>query len=236
MFARHGRTHFYTWGLKHYDVVFTTKSYNCNATELPGLGAKRVVFVDNSYDLHVHRPVPVTSEDVRAFGGDVGFIGTYERRRAESLMYLAANGVPVRIWGGGGWHRLSGRDPNLVLENRPLYGDDYAKGLCATKINLGFLCKANRDLQTSRTMEIPACGAFMLAERTDEHLRLFEEGKEAEYFGSSSELLEKVRYYLEHEEERRAIAAAGRKRCLDGGYSSHDRLKYMVSVVLAGAV
>ena len=90
------------------------------------------------------------------------------------------------------------------------------------------LIKQNRDLQTTRTFEIPACGAFMLAERTDEHLRLFEEGKEAAYFGSEGELLDKVRYYLDHEGERKTIAAAGRKRCLDSGYSHHDRLKYML--------
>src|SRR5829696_8072533 len=89
--------------------------------------------------------------------------------------------------------------------------------------------------QTSRTFEIPACGAFMLAERTDEHLRLFEEGKEAAYFGSNEELLEKVRYYLDHEDERRRIASAGRKRCLDSGYSHHERLKYMLSVVIGRA-
>ena len=84
-------------------------------------------------------------------------------------------------------------------------------------------------------MEIPACGAFMLAERTDEHLRLFEEGKEAAYFGSNEELLEKVRYYLNHEDERRMIASAGRKRCLDSGYSHHERLKYMLSVAIGRA-
>lgn len=80
-------------------------------------------------------------------------------------------------------------------------------------------------------MEVLACGAFMLAERTNEHLRLFEEGKEAAYFGSDSELLEKVRYYLEHEEERKTIGPAGRKRCLDSGYSHHERLKYMLSAI-----
>ena len=127
-----------------------------------------------------------------------------------------------------------GKHQNLQVENKPIYNEDYAKALCATKINLCFLRKINRDLHTSRTMEIPACGGFMLAERTSEHQELFEENKEAVFFDNNNpkKLLEKVRYYLEHEEEREAIAKAGRKRCLKSGYSHHDRLAWMLKQIL----
>jgi len=38
---------------------------------------------------------------------------------------------------------------------------------------------------------------------------LFRPGVEADYFSSPGELVEKIRYYLDHEEARAAIAAAG---------------------------
>lgn len=227
MYVRHNRSMYYAVGLKYYDAVFTTKSYNCNFDELPSLGARRVVFVDKAFDIRIHQPIETMDEEIMRFGGDVGFIGTYEKPRAESMLFLAESGIKIRIWGSG-WNKHSGVHKNLVIENRCLYGDDYRKGICATRINLCFLRKANRDLQTDRTMEIPACGSFMLAERTAEHQRLFEEDVEAVYFDSNDELLEKVRHYLKNDGMRRRIAAAGRRRCETSGYSHHDRLYWML--------
>jgi spore maturation protein CgeB len=144
---------------------------------------------------------------------------------------LAQNGIPVRIWGGGWQEKWSVSHPNLKIESSPIWGADYARTICSFDINLNFLRKVNRDLQTTRSMEIPACGAFMLAERSAEHLELFEEGKEAEFFGSDAELLEKVKYYLIHETARRQIARAGRDRCLRSGYSNHERLKIILKLI-----
>ena len=73
----------------------------------------------------------------------------------------------------------------------------------------------------------------MLAEYSDEHARLFAEDEEAAYFRSTDELIEKVRFYLAHEERRAAIAAAGRARCVTGGYRHEDRVKFMVDTMLA---
>lgn len=116
-----------------------------------------------------------------------------------------------------------------------LYGEDMNKAIAANKICLGLLHKANRDLQTQRTMEIPAAGGFFLAERTDEHRRLFEEDKEAVYFSSLSELIEKIQYYLAHPAEREAIAKAGYERCLRSGYSYRARAQTMIDHYLKQA-
>jgi hypothetical protein len=230
MYARHNQSRPFLGSLPLYDVYFTTKSYG--VAELTSLGARRVYFVDNAYDPATHRPIPVTSDDRRRFGGLVGFIGAYEGQRCRAMEFLATNGVPVRVWGPR-WpsrHMVSG----MRVERQCLWGDAYALATCCFDINLGFLRKINRDLQTTRSVEIPACGAFMLAERTAEHQALFEEGREAAFFDCDEEMLEKVRYYLAHEEERRKIAAAGRDRCLRSGYSNQARLAGVLEIAVKG--
>lgn len=230
MYRKSNQSRYYLKGLDLYDIIFTTKSYNANPDELASLGARKVVFVDKAYDRDFHRPVDLSEEDQSNFGAEVGFIGTFEAERAQLIFYLAKNGIEVRVFGNG-WGGWTNKHPNLKIENRPLYGDEYIKGLSATKINLCFLRKLNRDLQTDRTMEIPACGSFMIAERTVEHKRLFLEDKEAVYFDvhNPNELIKKVRFYLKNNMERIKIANAGRERCLNNGYSHHDRLQFMLA-------
>jgi len=231
MAAKHNQSKCFLKSLPLYDIYFTTKSYGVK--ELEAMGVPRVIFIGNAYDPLTHRPVQVSEEERKKLGGPVGFIGDYEIKRAQSMFFLAQHGIPVRIWGPNWNRKCRLRHPNMKIEGKPLWGDDYAKAICSFDINLHFLRRINRDLQTTRSIEIPACGAFMLAERTDEHLKLFEEGKEAEFFSTKKELLEKVRYYLEHEEERKHIARAGRERCLRSGYSYHERIRRMLEVAVS---
>ena len=215
----------YVVSIPLYDLHVTTKSYN--VAELKEAGAPKVLFVDNAFCPFVHRPLPLTPTEKERFGGQVGFIGQFEDHRARLMTFLAEQGIPVKVWGK--WpRRWRHRARNLMVMGLPVWGDDYGRAICAFDINLIFLSKRNRDLQTQRSIEIPACGGFMLAERTEEHLRLFREGTEAAFFGSREELLEKVKYYLQHPEERRQVAAGGRERCLTQGYSNVDRLKLVI--------
>ena len=231
MFNSLNRTWAYRFGVKCYDTIFTTKSYNANPEELPSFGAKRVVMVDKAYDPAHHMPVELTAEEHEWLDDDVGFIGSFEQPRAEDMLYLAQNGIRVRVWGNG-WDSFDPKEPNLIIERRALVNTNnnplYSKGICATKINLAFLRKANRDLQTDRSIEIPACGAFMMAEYSDEHAALFVEDKEAVFFRSREELAEKIKYYLSHDDERLGIAAAGRERCLADKYDQKGRMKFML--------
>lgn len=219
-------------GFKLYDVHVTTKTHNIE--EFIELGARGVVFMAKSYDPETHRPMTLSAEEHARFESCVAFIGYYERERFQSLCALAAVGIPVRVWGDG-WAEITAPSACLQLERHAVHGEDYARALNATKIALCFLRKVNRDRQTARSVEIPACGVFMLGERSDEHEALFREGIEAEYFGSDGELVEKARRYLADETARRRMALAGRARCVSGKFSHAERLSVAVEACLAPA-
>ena len=225
MYVRHGYSEWYRLGLKNYDSVFTTKAYN--VSELKNFNAKKVTLFLDSYSEFLHHPVRLSPEDEKAYGCDVSAIGAFEPERAESCLYLAQNGLKVHVWGGL-WQSWVNKHPNLIVHNQFLFGEQYAKGISATKVNLNFLRKINRDEVTSRSVEIPACGGFMITERTKRHADFFEEGKEAEFFGTNEELLKKVEFYLKNDSLRNQIARAGYDRCLRSGYSMRAQLDFII--------
>jgi hypothetical protein len=73
---------------------------------------------------------------------------------------------------------------------------------------------AKGEIGNMRMFEATGIGSFLLTD-DGEHLRkYFEPGVEIETFRDSQELIEKIYYYLEHPEEREAIARRGQERCL----------------------
>jgi spore maturation protein CgeB len=65
-----------------------------------------------------------------------------------------------------------------------------------------------------RNFEIPGCGGFTLSDPADNLQTYYEPGREIAVFQGISDLIEKARYYLDHESDRDATAKAGHARTL----------------------
>jgi spore maturation protein CgeB len=206
-----------------YDVVATTKPFEVELYRSEG--AKRVILVLQGYDDRC-TPVMPTSEDRVSLGSDTCFIGHYEHHYALRLRAARSVAAQLRVWGPR-WKRYRWIRPWAWrhVAGDGIWGRHYALALASTKVALGLLSKRLPETTTTRTFEIPAMGVFMLAERTADHLALFSEGHEAEFFESDDELCDKLRFYLDHDSSRLRIAAAGRERCLRSGYHARTQLR-----------
>jgi spore maturation protein CgeB len=237
------RTRLMDSAMAHFEVLVYCKSYERGSYKAL---RKPLVYMPLGFCDQTHRPLPSTDPQ---WSCDVGFLGGWEPRREKFLATVARAGVNLKIRGahwdflrdgrwtlrrqiilrqlaGGGRFRIH-RNPALAatFQGNEVYGDDYARALTGARIGLGLLRKVSPDQHTTRTFEIPACGSFLLADRTDEHQEFFVESKEAEFFSSVDELVEKVRFYTANDASRQRIAAAGRHRCLTGRYAYTDRLQ-----------
>ena len=72
-----------------------------------------------------------------------------------------------------------------------------------------------------RNFEIPGCGGFQLTGHAENLGEYYVDGEEVVCFNTFSELLEKARYYQDHEEARARIARAGYARTLSEHTYAH---------------
>lgn len=209
-----------------YDVHIITNRLNLPTLELKG--ARKIIMTEFGYDPLLHWPLRLTPEEKSRYQADAVFIGHWEPTTERMIVALREQGIAVKVWGSGWGKARRLNDRNFIC---PIFREEYTKALSASKICLCFLSKWNRNQSAGRTFEIPAVGGFLLAERTDDHLSYFEEGKEAEFFSSPEELVEKARYYLLHEKKRQEIARAGHERCLKSRYTHQDRVRQILEAI-----
>ncbi len=223
------KSRFFKECIPHYEWVVTTKRYELDLYKT--LGARTIILVLQGYDsrfIENPRPAFASTELVT----DVCFVGHYERHYASRIIAASRTGCVLRVWGPR-WVRASWFRGSLrrCVRGNGAWGKDYVTILSGSKIGLGLLSKWIPETSTTRTFEIPAAGTFLLAERTDEHQQLFEEGKEAEFFAGDEELEDKIRFYLANGDARQRIALAGRERCIRSDYSSEAQLRTVLAEV-----
>lgn len=195
-----------------YDLCVTTKRYELELYR--AAGARRVLFTWQGVDERFER-LPACADVARPERQGIVFIGHHEAYYERMLEALASAELPLRVYGPR-WPRAAGRNRRLAPHVRgdAVVGDGYVATLASGRIGLGLLCKKYPDAFTTRTFEIPASGAMLLAEDTEEHRELFRAGEEADFFASVEELIDKARYYLANSALREQIARHGREKVL----------------------
>lgn len=223
----------YKKALPQYDLVAVVRKEN--VAEAYALGARRVLHVLRSADEVAHAPRRLDDPAIARAASEVLFLGTYFPERGPFLVELLRLGVPLSIRGSH-WQRA----PEWPVLKRAWIGsettndEDYAASIQGAKVCLGLLSKGNRDLHTTRSMEIPMLGGLLCAERTEEHEQLYRDWEEAVFWSSPEECAEVCRRLLSDDARRRAIARAGRERCLRNGTQNETILRRVLDEALKG--
>lgn len=213
-----------------YDLAVTTKTFEIDLYKVHGV--RDLLLVQQGYGERFAQAAEARTAD-NGFSYDVCFIGHCEEHYAARLR-AATSAAPAAVWGPG-WTRYARRHDWIRphVKGDGIWGDEYPQALMRSRIALGLLSKQIPETTTTRTFEIPATATFMLAERTADHLALFEEGIEVEFFSSDEEMRDKIRFYIANEAARTTIARAGRQRCLTSGYSDTAQLQRVVDRISA---
>ena len=223
---------FYVWrnfkkSIFGYDHIFVYREKN--VADYRARGYENVSLLRSYYIKE--RNFPISNLTRNAYTADSTFVGHYEDDgREEYIKAIIDSGIDFQLhgpeWERSKYYELFKKKFGAIESLR----DDYNLALNSAKIALVFLSRLNSDTYTRRCFEIPAAGTFMLAEYSDDLANLFGEDKEAAYFRNKEELIQKIKFYLEHDDLRKKIAKAGLERLLKDGHEVADRVREIIRI------
>ena len=133
----------------------------------------------------------------------------------------------IQVWGDPGWRCI--QKHGVRFRGGAGHRDELTRIYNAASIHIDIGRIYQLDIVTMRVFDVISCGGFLIAERNDAVLELFEDGVEIETWVTVEGLKNKCRYYLEHPERAAEIARRGRQRLLQD-HSIRHRLQEMLAV------
>lgn len=211
------------WDWSGVDVLLT--SLPSIMEQAPKLGARAVEMFSPGFPLSAVRDLSAIPQDT-----DVVFVGTLTGTRRIAMLDAVAKaatqyGFSLSLHLSGNFSNLT---PAMVPHLKPaVFGMNALRCLRRGRMVLDsrtpvFLSDrhgypiediSQDDNCSMRLFEATGCGALVLA--LDGVSRWFEWDKEIVAYKDNQELVDKIRHYLAHPEERDRIAAAGQRRCLE---------------------
>ncbi|HLF19900.1 MAG TPA: glycosyltransferase [Bacteroidota bacterium] len=216
---------FFTW------VVTTDENA---VSEYRRIGCSNVLFLQWACNHFLYQPKKIHSDL------DVTFIGQVHSTRRKTIEHLKSAGLDVQCWGRGWKNGRLEVDAMIEIFSRSKINLNFSESSVQSilkpvakvflkrrvdgsiRVNgpkemagaAQVLFNQRRPQIKGRNFEVPGSGGFLLtpmADRLEEYYRL---GEEIAVFGGTSDLIEKIRYYLDHGQERERIRKAGYERTL----------------------
>ncbi len=151
--------------------------------------------------MHVPKDPAIFNNPNKLRDLDIVFSGSYgygREERQKYMNYLLSNKVKLVHGGSEGGDHFSTEE----------YADRYKRA----KLALSFSVARGKNVVNARPFEAMSCGAMLLEQESLELAKLYIPYVDYVPWTTEVDLLEKVRYYLEHDDERTLIASNGCKK------------------------
>ena len=165
-----------------------------------------VRFLQEACDTIDHGLVELTSNTHKIYDCDVAFIGscTSTHPGREDLLT-----------------HLKNQDFNFRHHDN-IFHNDHSKAVQCAKINISHNGWDSIELSMSaRVYRIMCAGGFMLEQYCPGIEKWFDIGKDCDVYHSKEECVDKIKYYLTHDDERLKIAEHGRKTVIENHTFTH---------------
>lgn len=192
-----------------FDMVFTNIIFAEYKYRELGIDA---YFIVPAFDVSLYHPYNLPKRDI-----DVSFIGGFDSAKSERKRYvdfLLENGIKVEVWGRKSINGVISTEKKIDIYNRSKINLDFS-GLASGGPLIGRQgIHSIKKHPKGRVLEIALTKSFILAGDAPGYERYLEPGKEVAVFKGETDLLEKIRYYLSHPEEREEIAQNAYSRAI----------------------
>ncbi len=188
-------------------------------------GFKNVSWVPFGCDPHFHQRLSLSESERKQYSKDIVFVGSYYPNRASLLESIAD--LDLGVWGPY-WQKLAADSPlkDKAVSIKMNY-DQWVRIFNGSKINIVIHYQDGKTpchQASPKLFEAMACGSFVLTDRQKDVQALFKDKEHLVFFDGPEDLRSKIKYYLDHEDERKRIADAGYAE-VSAKHRYQDRLK-----------
>lgn len=187
------------------------------------LGFKNVLWIPLAGDPDMHKQKGIPDD---GFTSDISFVGSWrpERDRVMTAICRQLGKYRIEIHGNS-WTRDC-KDPvtrKRVL-SKGLFEADMAEKFSRSRININVIDDTNFPAANMRFFEIPTAGGLELTNHSPEMEEFFKDKEHILFYTDEQDVIEKIKWALDHPEECRAIREKG-NALLNNGHTYVQRLE-----------
>lgn len=228
---------------KEHDVIFLIENYPVHSW-LPDLSKSNKLKVFWSIDSHVALYDHIEMCKKNKIDIVLNAVYGHEKYFSDQKTFYFPNAYPddlikplniEKIYDIGFCGNINNRGEwlSLIINNFKLKVDEFVIGNDMVESINKYKIHFNRNISDDlnyRTFETLGCQTFLLTNETPGLSELFEIDKHLVTYNSEGDLFEKIKYYLNNEEERNLIAKNGYNHVIEN-HTYIQRMKYFINLI-----